>query len=77
MTSLAFILGVLPLAVATGAGSASQNAVGIGVAGGMIAATVLGIFFVPALFVLVRRMFPGARTDAAASKPLAVAEPAE
>jgi multidrug efflux pump len=74
MTSLAFILGVLPLAMATGAGSASQNAVGIGVAGGMIAATVLGIFFVPALFVLVRRMFPGARNDAA---PLPVAEPAE
>ena len=77
MTSLAFILGVLPLAVATGAGSASQNAVGIGVAGGMIAATVLGIFFVPALFVLVRRMFPGARADAAVSKTAVLAEPAE
>ncbi|MBR0958950.1 efflux RND transporter permease subunit [Bradyrhizobium japonicum] len=77
MTSLAFILGVLPLAVATGAGSASQNAVGIGVAGGMIAATVLGIFFVPALFVVVRRIFPGKRTDAAASTPVAAAEPAE
>ncbi|MBB4378272.1 multidrug efflux pump [Bradyrhizobium sp. Rc3b] len=77
MTSLAFILGVLPLAVATGAGSASQNAVGIGVAGGMIAATVLGIFFVPALFVLVKRIFPGARADAAASGAGAVAEPAE
>ncbi|MBR0780078.1 efflux RND transporter permease subunit [Bradyrhizobium iriomotense] len=76
MTSLAFILGVLPLAVATGAGSASQNAVGIGVAGGMIAATVLGIFFVPALFVLVRRIFPGKQIDAAAT-PVAVAEPAE
>lgn len=59
MTSLAFILGVLPLAVASGAGSASQNAIGIGVAGGMVSATVLGIFFVPALFVLVRRLFPG------------------
>ena len=77
MTSLAFILGVLPLAVATGAGSASQNAVGIGVAGGMIAATALGIFFVPALFVLVRRMFPGAQPDAVGSKSLAHAEPAE
>ncbi len=77
MTSLAFILGVLPLAVATGAGSASQNAVGIGVAGGMIAATGLGIFFVPALFVLVKRIFPGARADTAASQPRAVAEPAE
>ncbi|MBR0818182.1 efflux RND transporter permease subunit [Bradyrhizobium liaoningense] len=77
MTSLAFILGVLPLAVATGAGSASQNAVGIGVAGGMIAATVLGIFFVPALFVLVKRIFPGARTDAAVPKTATFAEPAE
>ncbi|QOG18929.1 MULTISPECIES: efflux RND transporter permease subunit [Bradyrhizobium] len=76
MTSLAFILGVLPLAVATGAGSASQNAVGIGVAGGMIAATVLGIFFVPALFVLVRKIFPGKQTDAA-ENPVAVAAPAE
>jgi len=53
MTSLAFILGVLPLAIATGAGSAAQNAVGIGVMGGMIAATVFGIFFVPFLFVSV------------------------
>ena len=53
MTSLAFILGVLPLAFATGASSAAQNAIGIGVMGGMIAATVLGIFFVPLLFVLV------------------------
>jgi multidrug efflux pump len=53
MTSLAFILGVLPLARATGAGAAGQNAIGIGVMGGMIAATVLGIFFVPLLFVSV------------------------
>ena len=77
MTSFAFILGVLPLAVATGAGSASQNAVGIGVAGGMIAATGLGIFFVPALFVLVRRIFPGKRDEAASSTPVATAQPAE
>jgi multidrug efflux pump len=53
MTSLAFILGVLPLARASGAGSAAQNAIGIGVMGGMIAATVLGVFFVPLLFVTV------------------------
>ncbi len=53
MTSLAFILGVLPLAFATGASSAAQNAIGIGVMGGMIAATVLGIFFVPLLFVVI------------------------
>jgi len=53
MTSLAFILGVLPLAFATGASSAAQNAIGIGVMGGMIAATVLGVFFVPLLFVVI------------------------
>ena len=55
MTSLAFILGVLPLAFATGASSAAQNAIGIGVMGGMIAATLLGIFFVPLLFVVVTK----------------------
>ncbi|TCU03290.1 efflux RND transporter permease subunit [Rhizobium sullae] len=57
MTSLAFILGVVPLAVATGAGSAAQNAIGIGVLGGMLAATALGIFFVPSFFVVIRRLF--------------------
>jgi hypothetical protein len=51
MTSLAFILGVTPLAIATGAGSAAQNAIGIGVMGGMISATLLGVFFVPLFFV--------------------------
>ncbi|NIE87508.1 MULTISPECIES: efflux RND transporter permease subunit [unclassified Burkholderia] len=59
MTSFAFILGVLPLALARGAGSGAQNAIGVGVLGGMIAATVLGIFFVPLLFVSVRRVFRG------------------
>ncbi|WP_186128104.1 efflux RND transporter permease subunit [Burkholderia gladioli] len=59
MTSFAFILGVLPLALASGAGSGAQNAIGVGVLGGMIAATVLGIFFVPLLFVSVRRVFGG------------------
>jgi len=54
MTSFAFILGVAPLAVATGAGSGAQNAIGIGVMGGMIASTALGVFFVPLLFVSVR-----------------------
>ena len=53
MTSFAFILGVLPLAISTGAGSGSQNAIGVGVMGGMISATVLAIFFVPAFFVFV------------------------
>ena len=57
MTSLAFILGVLPLAIANGAGSGSQNAIGIGVMGGMISATVLAIFFVPVFFVTVSRWF--------------------
>jgi len=57
MTSLAFILGVAPLAVASGAGSGAQNAIGVGVMGGMIAATLLGIFFVPLLFITVRRIF--------------------
>jgi multidrug efflux pump len=56
MTSLAFILGVVPLATATGAGSAAQNAIGIGVLGGMLSATLIGIFFVPTFFVVVRRL---------------------
>ncbi|MEB4591762.1 efflux RND transporter permease subunit [Candidatus Thiothrix sp. Deng01] len=58
MTSFAFMLGVLPLVISTGAGSGSQHAVGTGVMGGMFAATVLGIFFVPVFFVVVRRIFP-------------------
>ncbi|QDL91478.1 efflux RND transporter permease subunit [Paroceanicella profunda] len=57
MTSIAFILGVTPLAIASGAGSGAQNAIGIGVMGGMIAATVLGVFFVPLLLVAVLRLF--------------------
>ncbi len=57
MTSLAFVLGVLPLAIATGAGSESQNAIGVGVMGGMISATVLAILFVPVFFVAVYRLF--------------------
>jgi multidrug efflux pump len=58
MTSFAFILGVLPLAIASGAGSASQRAIGTGVMGGMITATVLAVFLVPVFFVVVRRWFP-------------------
>ncbi|MBK0678711.1 efflux RND transporter permease subunit [Klebsiella oxytoca] len=57
MTSLAFILGVLPLAIGTGAGSGAQNAVGTGVIGGMVSATILAIYFVPVFFVVVRRRF--------------------
>jgi multidrug efflux pump len=66
MTSLAFGLGVLPLALASGAGSGSQNAIGTGVLGGMLAATALGIFFVPLFFVVVRSRFKGKRAVAAA-----------
>jgi multidrug efflux pump len=57
MTALAFILGVLPLATASGAGAAAQNAIGIGVIGGMVASTFLGLFMVPALYVLIMRLF--------------------
>ncbi|MDI3359152.1 efflux RND transporter permease subunit [Lelliottia sp. V89_10] len=57
MTSLAFILGVLPLVISRGAGSGAQNAVGTGVMGGMLSATLLAIFFVPVFFVVVRRRF--------------------
>ncbi|KWO65620.1 efflux RND transporter permease subunit [Burkholderia ubonensis] len=57
MTSLAFVFGVLPLVISTGAGSAARHAIGTGVAGGMIAATVLAIFFVPVFFVVVRTLF--------------------
>ena len=63
MTSLAFIFGVLPLALSSGAGAASRQAIGTGVVGGMIAATVLAVFFVPVFYVLVRKIFPGKRAE--------------
>jgi multidrug efflux pump len=60
------------------AGSASQNAIGIGVAGGMVTATVLGVFFVPVLYVLVRRLFPSRKKDEKGQvHEQAVASPAE
>ena len=59
MTSLAFILGVMPLAFATGAGSASQRAIGTGVLGGMVTGTALAVLFVPVFFVVVRGFFKG------------------
>ncbi len=59
MTSLAFTLGVVPLALATGAGSASQRAIGTGVIGGMVTGTVLAVIFVPVFFVVVRGLFKG------------------
>lgn len=69
MTSLAFGLGVLPLAIANDAGSGSQNAIGTGVLGGMISATVLGIFFVPVFFVAIRLFFKRKRAEAEVSAP--------
>ncbi len=63
MTSIAFIVGVLPLAISSGAGAQSRHAIGTGVMGGMIAATLLAVFLVPVFFVVVRKIFPGhART---------------
>ncbi|WP_438437708.1 efflux RND transporter permease subunit [Kluyvera sichuanensis] len=61
MTSLAFIAGVMPLAVATGAGANSRVAIGTGIIGGTLTATLLAIFFVPLFFVLVKRLFAGKR----------------
>ena len=66
MTSFAFIFGVLPLATAHGAGSGGQNAIGRGVVGGMLSATVLAIFFVPVFFVVVKRLFRQDRPPAEA-----------
>lgn len=57
MTSFAFIFGVLPLALSTGAGAGGQNAIGWAVVGGMLSATVLAIFFVPVFFTVVKRLF--------------------
>ncbi len=64
MTSLAFGFGVVPLAIATGAGSGSQNAIGTGVLGGTIAGTLLGIFFVPLFYVVIKRIFKDKPADA-------------
>jgi multidrug efflux pump len=78
MTSLAFILGVAPLAVSTGAGSGSQNAIGTAVVGGMISATVLAIFFVPLFFVVILTVFrvkPGKPGEAPAGLPKRELEP--
>jgi multidrug efflux pump len=72
MTSLAFTLGVVPLAIATGPSAASQNAIGTGVLGGMISATILAIFFVPAFFVFVLKIMRTKRPvedDSAAEAP--------
>jgi multidrug efflux pump len=63
MTSLAFILGVMPLAISNGAGSASQHAIGTGVIGGMLTATFLAIFMVPMFFVVIRAQFSGEKEN--------------
>ncbi|UYY58199.1 efflux RND transporter permease subunit [Sphingomonas sp. S2-65] len=67
MTSLAFIFGVMPLAVSTGAGAGGQNAIGRAVVGGMLSATVLAIFFVPMFFVVVSRLFGHGQGESAAT----------
>jgi multidrug efflux pump len=78
MTSLAFVFGVLPLAISNGAGSGSQHAIGTGVIGGMISATLLAIFFVPLFFVIVERIFkPKPRRNNAAPQDPIGPTPAE
>jgi len=64
MTSMAFSLGVTPLVLSTGAGSGGRQAIGSGVLGGTISATVIGVLFVPLFFVLVVRLFGGKRNKA-------------
>ena len=64
MTSMAFVLGVLPLAIATGAGAGGRVAIGTGVIGGMLTATVLAVFLVPVFFVRVRGTFRARRASA-------------
>ena len=59
MTSIAFMFGVLPLAISSGAGANSRHALGTGVMGGMLSATVLAVFLIPVFFVVVRKIFPG------------------
>jgi len=68
MTSLAFGLGVLPLFLASGAGSASQRAIGTGVLGGMVTSTMLAVFFVPVFFVVVRTIFKGSKRQQEADR---------
>ncbi|MFZ3121545.1 MAG: efflux RND transporter permease subunit [Variovorax sp.] len=73
MTSLAFGLGVVPLVTASGAGSASQRAIGTGVLGGMVTGTVLAVFFVPVFFVVVRTLFKGSKRQLEADRRHAAA----
>jgi HAE1 family hydrophobic/amphiphilic exporter-1 len=73
MTSFAFILGVLPLVFATGAGSAGRHSVGTTVFGGMIISTLLNLFIIPILYVIVRSMLP-AKTEVAAEQERELAQ---
>ncbi len=77
MTSLAFILGMVPLVLATGAGAASRIAVGTGVMGGMIAATAIGVFVIPLLYLLTRRYLSRKQPSAAGHMDEAEADEAE
>jgi multidrug efflux pump len=77
MTSLAFGMGVLPLAFASGAGSGAQRAIGTGVLGGMIVGAFLGIFFIPLFFVVVRRLFARRKSAQNARAVEALPEPAQ
>ena len=70
MTSLAFGLGVLPLVISSGAGSGSQHAVGTGVIGGVISATLLGVFLIPLLYVMVHKLFTRTKSSASTNEPI-------
>src|SRR6266852_1544493 len=74
MTSFAFLLGVLPLVIATGAGAASRRALGTAVFGGMATATLLGVFIIPVLYVVIQRLAERRRTPQTAVAPVAAAE---
>jgi HAE1 family hydrophobic/amphiphilic exporter-1 len=74
MTSFAFLLGVLPLAVATGAGAASRRALGTAVFGGMATATLLGVFIIPVLYVVTQRIAERRTQSQTAAVPAATAE---
>jgi multidrug efflux pump len=75
MTSFAFILGVLPLAISTGAGANARHAIGTGVIGGMIFATFLGVLFIPIFYVTVRRLL-GDKLESREETEKALSEPA-
>ncbi|MGO9818831.1 MAG: efflux RND transporter permease subunit [Acidocella sp.] len=74
MTSIAFVFGTLPLAIATGAGAASRTSIGTAVIGGMLSATVLAIFFVPVFFIVVLKLFKVAPRPAAAPATTAIGQ---